>query len=286
MRKQAERFIWQNARLLDRHLFAHLFAGGAREPVLAALKAYQNPDGGFGNALEPDIRCPQSQPVPTEMALKILDYAGWDDAVARRACDWLETITTPEGGVPYVLPSVMDYPRAPWWNPEEGLPATVNPTAGIAGMLHKHGVQHPWLERATAFCWQAIESGRDGEVHALMAVTHFLEHVPDRERAQRAFQPLAERIFAENLVALDPGAAGYVKKPLDWAPTPDSICRPLFAGDVIAAHLQALADRQQAHGGWDISWPAISPACHMEWRGWLTVEALRTLTAYGKGQAV
>ena len=53
---RAREFIWRNGRLLDRHLFACLFDGGQREPVLAALRAYQNADGGFGNALEPDKR--------------------------------------------------------------------------------------------------------------------------------------------------------------------------------------------------------------------------------------
>ncbi len=43
----AERFIWVNARLIDRLRFAHLFRGGAAAPVLAALRPYQNADGGW-----------------------------------------------------------------------------------------------------------------------------------------------------------------------------------------------------------------------------------------------
>jgi len=50
--QKAETFIWSNARLLDRHRFVHEFKGGPREPVLAALAPYQNPDGGYGNGLE------------------------------------------------------------------------------------------------------------------------------------------------------------------------------------------------------------------------------------------
>src|SRR5215211_5959460 len=64
---RAEEFIWSNARLLERRLFAHLFKGAAAEPVHAALRAYQNADGGFGNALEPDKRCPDSQPIDQEI---------------------------------------------------------------------------------------------------------------------------------------------------------------------------------------------------------------------------
>ena len=43
----AEEFIWSNARLLERRQFAHQFKGAAAEPVLVALRAYQNDDGGF-----------------------------------------------------------------------------------------------------------------------------------------------------------------------------------------------------------------------------------------------
>src|SRR6266496_4085610 len=65
----AERFTWLNARLIDRLRFAHLFRGGAAAPVVAALRPYQNADGGFGNALEPDFRGPVSQPATVEAAL-------------------------------------------------------------------------------------------------------------------------------------------------------------------------------------------------------------------------
>src|SRR5689334_19328631 len=62
----ASDFLWRNARLLERHLFAYHFADGSSDPVRAALRAYQNADGGFGQALEPDKRCPDSQPIDVE----------------------------------------------------------------------------------------------------------------------------------------------------------------------------------------------------------------------------
>lgn len=279
---QATTFMWSNARLLDRRLFGYLFSGEPRELVLAALRAYQNPDGGFGNALEPDIRAPVSQPVPVEMALRTLDVVdGFDDPMVARACDYLVSITTPEGGVPFVLPSVRDYPHAPWWQTEGHPPAALNPTAGIAGLLHKHDSDHPWLATATAYCWSAIAATETTEFHDLMPIITFLEHAPDRARAERELERVAARILQPGVVALDPAAEGYAKGPLDWAPAPHSFCRRLFSDDVIAQHLAALAARQQPDGGWPISWPAVSPAGEMEWRGWVTVEALSTLRAYG-----
>src|SRR6266566_7587309 len=70
---QATGFVWRTARLLDRHRFAFLFLDGPRDAVLAALRPYQNADGGFGHALEPDLRGPVSQPLPVWSALRVLD---------------------------------------------------------------------------------------------------------------------------------------------------------------------------------------------------------------------
>src|SRR6185312_6889470 len=164
--QNAQDFIWRNARLIERYLFTCLFANGSKDPVLAALCAYQNEDGGFGNALEPDKRCPSSQPQDIEIALHILDAIdAMHDPMVKRACDYLVTITTPDGGVPYALPSVNAYPHAPWWTVEDNPPASLNPTAAIAGLLLKHGIDHPWLETASKFCWHEIASTGTTEFH-------------------------------------------------------------------------------------------------------------------------
>ena len=277
--ESAETFIWNNARLLERQLFSFLFRGGSRQNVIAALSAYQNEDDGFGNALEPDKRTPSSQPIDQEFALRILDDVGFDAAIAERICDFLMSIATNEGGVPFVLPSVRDAPRADWWNTKDDPPASINPTASIAGLLHKHRFQYMWLEKATEYCWQKIEELQKGSEHDLLCIGIFLEHFPDRDRAEKMFQQISEPIKKQT--ALDPYAPGYTFKPLTWAPTPDSLCRSLFENDQIDVHLQALAAGQQADGGWPISWPAVSPACELEYRGVVTIGALKTLKAYG-----
>jgi len=281
---RARDFMLRNGRLLERRLFAFHFGDVPAAPAIAALAAHQNADGGFGAGLEPDKRDPASQPVDVQFALETLDGLG---AVAgpmvMRACDWLMTVSTAEGGVPFALPSVNASPHAPWWGVEEAAPpARLNPTAAIAGVLLKHGVAHPWVERASAFCWRQIEAGSTSEFHDLMPTLAFLEHAPDRPRAQAALEGIAKVISAPGVVALDVEATGYVHKPLEWAPAPTSFCRRLFDDAVIEAHLDALAARQQDDGGWPISWAAISPGVELEWRGVVTLQALRCLRAYGR----
>ncbi len=114
---KAKDYIYRNARLIDRRRYEYWFEGGSKEAVIQALGAYQNEDGGFGHALEPDIRCPYSQPVPTELALAVmLEVQHTDLEMFRRLIDYLRKITLPEGGLPFVHKNVMEYPHAPWWS--------------------------------------------------------------------------------------------------------------------------------------------------------------------------
>jgi hypothetical protein len=279
--EQARVFIYSHARLLDRRLYAALFEGGPAEAVLAALRAYQNSDGGFGSALEPDLRTPGSQPLALERALVYLDLVdGFSDAMVLRACDWLDTVSMPEGGVAFALPNLAGYPHTPWMD-AANTDAQLNPTASLCGLLLKHGVRHPWLDRASAFCWREIPACESSAYHDLMPVIEFLEHTPDRRaQAEAELERIRARVAQPGVVALDPQATGYVQFPLDWAPQPDSPLSSVFDAAVLSTHLAALAGRQQPDGGWPISWQALSPAAEAEWRGWGTIEALRKLKAY------
>src|SRR5687768_14273022 len=102
----ARQFIYANARVVERHRVAAVLDGAPAEPVLTALRSYRNPDGGFGHALEPDVRCPGSQTAATLQALEILiDIGASDDPMLEEAAGWLDTIAEPDGGVPTVLPA-------------------------------------------------------------------------------------------------------------------------------------------------------------------------------------
>jgi hypothetical protein len=276
-------FMAGHARVIDRRVFQRLFQGGSPGPVRDAVAAYRNDDGGFGHALEPDVRTPGSQPAATEMALRIMDLTDeWDTAMVTGAIDWLASIAPAEGGTAFAEPSVADGPHAPWWVPAEGHPASLIQTGQIAGVLYARGFSHPWLDRATELMWARIGTLTEPNSYEMFGVLAFLEHVPDRSRARAAFDRVGPLLFERNLVALDPEAAGDVQTPLEFAPLPTSIARPLFDDATIAAHLDHLAAAQRDDGGWMFSWLAWSPAAEADWRGFLTVEALRILRANGR----
>jgi hypothetical protein len=277
----AEQFIAGHGRVLDRRRFERLFRDGEAQPVRDAVAAYRNPDGGFGHGLEPDARSPGSQAGTTEVALRTLhETDAWSPELALAACNWLQATAPAEGGAGFVNPSIEGWPHAPWWVPQAGNPASLISTGQIAGTLYARGVTHPWLDRATEVMWSKIGELADPGPYDMRGVLRFLDHVPDRSRAERAFEQAGQLVL--KLVTLDPDAAGEVHLPLDFAPAPGCLARRLFDDATIDAHLDHLARAQRDDGGWTFNWLAWSPAAEADWRGSITVDALCTLRAYGR----
>lgn len=279
----AAQFLQASGRILEKRRFERLFADGDAAPVRDAVAGYRNPDGGFGHGLEPDCRCPDSQPAAAELAFRIMDEAdAWDASLVTGACDWLQQHAATGGGATFVEASVDGWPHAPWWVPEEGRPASLIATGLIAGTLHVRGVTHPWLERATEVMWSRIGELSSPSAYEMLGVLRFLDCVPDRDRAQRAFDRVGRLLLDCKLVELDPDAEGEVHGPLSFAAEPGSLARQLFDDQVIAAHLDKLAADQSEDGGWTFNWLAWSPAAAADWRGFMTVEALSVLRKNGR----
>ncbi len=288
--EHARKFIYSSARLLDRMRFAYHFENGGKEQVLHALRSYQNPDGGFGNALEPDMRCPQSQPVTTETALMVIkEVEGWDSDLMDGVLAYLKGITLGNGGLPRATTEVNDYPHAPWWTTEQDGVASLNPTGSIIGMLLGQRVRtnflnEDWFVKNVSFLWDCFEASVPGDYHDAVQWMSFLGNaaVDADHRAAKHKLELDDWLAGPNGIEKNPHAEGYVHKVLDYAPAPDSYASRLIQPEELNLHLDWMIGNQQEDGGWDISFPAVSVAGHQEWRGWLTVENLKTLRAYGR----
>ena len=270
----ARTFLYANARVLERRRFELLFDGGAKEPVLDALRAYRNDDGGFGHAIEPDMRAPDSQSVGVQTAMEILHEIGaHDDPMIGPAADWLASITRDDGGIPFVLET--DAPHAPWWQFSDA--SSVTQTAANAAALHNLSLRHPWLERADEFLFGQIAQldARDltdiGIGYDVLFSVHFLDAHPDDARATAALDALAP------IPAADHGSE--LPSALDLSPVPDSRSRRLFD---VERDLDALEQAQDQDGGWRVAWPDWNAAASVEWRGVATVGALSLLRANGR----
>jgi hypothetical protein len=280
----AEAFLRSTARVLELRRYEAILKGGPTEPVVHALRAYRNGDGGFGHAIEPDMRAPTSQPVGIHTALEILHEVGVrDEEMIGAAADWLTAVTRDDGGIPFVLEDAMAHPHAPWWQYEDASSEIQTPVNAAA--LHRLGVRHPWLDGADEFCFDRIArldlSGLTTEAgYALQFGVAFLNAHPDAARAERALDALAPAL--EPLATAEPDAGAEVASVLDLAPDPDSRSRRLFDRQTIDRHLDAVEAAQQDDGGWRVTWPDWNPAASLEWRGVATVNALRLLHANGR----
>jgi hypothetical protein len=276
----AEQFVLANARLLDRHRFAVLLHDGPVTAVLDALRAYRNDDGGFGHALEPDVRAPESEPAATLHALEVLlEIGGLADPMAADATRWIEGIADPDGGVPMVLPSAARSPHAPWMVPTTGGSQL---TFALAAVLSQAGVGGPWLERATEWCWARIARPDELDAYAIKYALAFLDAVPDEARAAAAIGRVGARIGEDGSMRVAGGTADELLTPLSFSPRPGARSRVLFNAGQIAADLDALEAGQRDDGGWGFDWLAWSEGQSVEWRGIVTLLAIATLDAHGR----
>jgi len=282
----AARFMAGHGRLLDRRRFDVLFDGAAADGALAALSAYRNPDGGYGWGLEADLRARESQPGGALHAFEVFEDVG--PATSPRAvelCDWLTSVSLPDGGLPFALPVADPAACAPFWANADPATSSLQITAIVAAVAHRVGAhdpvvaQHPWPTRATRYCLGAI-AAIDDAPHALVLAfaMQFLDTVHDEHpEARDLLARLAEHVPPDGLVHVGGGLEDEFMRPLDFAPAPDRPVRELFAPAVVAAELERLAGLQQADGGWPVEFQNYSPAATLDWRGHLTVRALSIL---------
>ncbi|GAA3006915.1 hypothetical protein JCM13580A_16250 [Streptomyces drozdowiczii] len=291
---RAEQFIWLTARVLEQRRFAHQFLAAGADPVETALTAYANEDGGYGHALEPDLRGPVSQPLHTAHALSVLDSIDRCGGLrVERICRYLTAVSTREGALPALLPTQRGYPAAPFIPVVDDPPAELLATGPVVGLLHRNAVWHAWLFRATDFCWSAVDALDVSHPYEIEAAVAFLDGVPDRPRAEEAAERLGRLVREQRLAVLDPErraeypvAAGYAPGeqhfPYDYARTPESLARRWFTDAEMERALDHLAAAQEEDGGWPVTWRQWAPGTALEGRPLVTLRALETLRAHGR----
>jgi hypothetical protein len=287
---KAADFMATHARLLDRRRFELLTGRGDRDALLAALNAYRNPDGGYGHGLEPDLRSRTSQPGPALHAFEVFaELPSGTAPEAKGLCDWLETVTLPDGGIPFGVSVPDPAGCAPFWAGADPDASSLQITAVVAAMAQRTAVHdpavaaHPWPARATRFCLDAIRAKRGLHALELAFALWLLDAVHGIEpEAAELIALLGDRIPPDGLVHVEGGLEDEMMRPLDFAPYPDTPVRALFAPDAVASELDRLEAQQQDDGGWIVDFASYSPAAGLEWRGYRTVKAVAILRANGR----
>ena len=188
--------------------------------LIEVLRGYQNEDGGFGHGLEPDT------PLSSEPAQLRGDGLP-DSRLGRRArrghglgaCEFLAHCGrggTPEA--PCRSPSLSSRLSPGRALDRVDLRARSEPDGRACRALYGLGVEHPWRAQAARYCWAQLEAGPPEGVHTLLEVFVFLEHVPERDRAEEHMAETASHLEGFEGLLLDPDSPGYGISPLQFAP--------------------------------------------------------------------
>lgn len=281
--EKAANFIWENGRLLERRLFEYFFRGGSKDSVLNVIKAYQNEDGGFGHALEPDLRTPESQPLYVEFGLRTLYEAKIrDPELARKVCDYVSRVADLNEGIATITASSSSYPRATHWSNPASEQASFDRLTGLVGLLNWQGIRNPWLDQAIEVCLKHIRATRYEDAHTILNAFCLLESLPQTNEITTLFSKLTDELHQAKFFCLEAPPQSYGLTPLDFAPFPDSYCRKIFSDTMIHDHLMALDAQQEEDGGWPISWEPPGEMARLEWRAYRTLKSIITLASYRK----
>jgi hypothetical protein len=281
--ERGTRFIMLHARHLERAIFEYQIFNLFPDHITAILRTYQNADGGFGHALEPDLRCPDSQPLFVEFALRTLYNCGLRDAdLTLKTIGFLEKHSDLEKGIPTIFSASRCFPRAVHWENFPNEQPSLDRLTSLVGLANWQNIQHPWLEQAVEVCLKFITTNDFEDAHTIINAFCLLESLATDRDVEHLFEKLKRDLIKANFFIPDVPIKGYGLTPLDFAPRPDSYCRKLFSNQQIKNHIENLVSAQQEDGGWEISWQPPGETAHWEWRSFRTVQALSTLRAYSR----
>ncbi len=257
----------------------------ARQAIIRGLDAYRNADGGYGWGLEPDLRAPESQPGGALHALEYIAAAGPATSPHTTALlDWLESVTLPDGGLPFALPISDPVACAAFWVEADPAESSLQITAAVAAHAHRAACwdeslhDHPWLATATRYCFEQIRQTDEAPFAYVLAFSlEFLDVVSDTHaEAHELLTHLMPFVPKDGALPVVGGADGET---IHITSEPGGPLRDLLDPQAVSDDLDRLERAQLPDGGWPIDFTNYSEAATLEWRGYVTVGAVARLRA-------
>ena len=291
--ERVEPYLAASARPLDLASFQYHFRGGSSEAVMQELASFQNEDGGFGSAVEPDLRLPSSTALATWMAfqtVKELDDVDGSHPVVRKAIAYLlETYQEEKVGWPIVVPEVDEHPHPPWWTYASAMEhfSWANPAAELLGILMTYGEGEGTsvIEALKKKALEQVFLVDPSDFHDVFNYKGLYE-LADADLQSQLREPVEKLILAA--VSTNPEDwGGYVATPLKFISGPEDLFAGLFDENVIQQNLTFLQSRMVDGSHWEPNWnwgelyPDVWETAKQEWSGHLTVKHLVQLKAFG-----
>jgi len=261
-------WMYRNARHLELTLWQYEFENGSKEAVISALSFYQNADGGFGNALEPDCWNPDSSPYTTLFAIRELEelnFTNIDHPIMQGIFKFLESgVHSSENGWLFSIPSNDGYPRAPWWtySIEENKKESMGVSAGIIKFIFKFADKSSGLyKRASSIAEKLLaeidapdiylsETGVDGYIKLKDIILQTgLTDKFDMEHISKTIKKLVNDSIERDVSKWQ----YHCKKPSSFISSPGS---EFYEGneEIMEKELDYIIDTRHKNGVWDIDW--------------------------------
>lgn len=270
--KKARDFVYSSGALWERALFGFLFEDRPLPQLHQALLAHKNADGGWGHALEHDVRTPDSNPIALEFLLTAQCITGFPlGNLLDGTATWLEANRNDDGTLKPPA-SLFDYPHAPWWD-ELGI---APPADSIVGNLCRLKQSTPSLDETTAqWVINHLTPERIRANEWLFMAYHAYDYFfgvkdfPDLEVYRAAtIQNIAD------CAAKMPEHQYYGL--LQFAPAPDTPIAQAIPPALIERSLEHVAATQRDDGGWN------DEHALAQWFPWVTITNLLALRNHGR----
>jgi len=300
--EKARKFVCRNARPLDYARWKYHFEGGSADEIVRLLEAYQNPDGGFGHALEQDSLCPLSTPIQTWCATTILREIGLFDPAHPMVAGILRYLTSGHAfnghTWSYTIPEGNEYPHAPWWHhsdhfePEE---VYYNPAASLAGYMLRsapHGSEAYNLgERVAREAFEFyMQASPEQDMHILACYLTLYRDINAIAPALFNLSAMKSRLMNDISSNLRFNAGkwegNYCALPSDFILSRTDPLYECFA-DLAEQECDFIVNTQQSDGAWPVVWswsdyPEAFAVSASFWRGSFCIKNMLYLKGMGK----
>lgn len=290
-RNKAIQYILENARPLELAIYKYFFENKSNQAVIDELAKFQNADGGFGHALEPDFFNSNSSPIATNDAIitlcrvnaldrdsdivkGIVRYLASHDSFDEDKKRWL-----------FAIDSNKDYPHAIWWEKKGDGISKFNPSISLASFMICYGTRTPLYEEIIKEGLDFLKNGEEisgDDVNCYLLAYELLTSNNINDIVDlNVFKDLLSKAI-ENCICKDISKYG-----VEYVPMPSVIFTGRYMGfitseikSLIAVEKDILGKLQMEDGGFDITWKWYTPypdeyeQARAWWRPRITIEKL------------
>jgi hypothetical protein len=294
-------FVYRNARPLELALWQYHFEKGNKENVLSALLYYQNDDGGFGKAIEPDNWNPESTPYAANFAIEMLrriDFTEIEHPLYQGVIHYLEN-TTYQGynGWFFSVPDNDVYPHAIWWQyNHEGNEKNQNIgiTASLSGFILRYlNSDSKLYGKAMKYTDMLFDRLKSDDSYGDMGIGGYCDLFSDLQAAglhdrfdlsflEDKTRALIQKRFHEYRWDFHQDMAGVLPNPSVY----------YYSGyeQAVSDALDELIEIRPKNGVWDIPWQWYDGGKYAKefaisenwWKSSKAIEKLLFLKAYGR----